>query len=110
MRHTEFSRQSFMGRKQVVHYGKHRGKTAKMGRIKHIKGQDYDTLNNSYIIFICLSDLFGKNRYMYTFENVCKEDSDVMLNDGAKKIFLNADGRNGAVSEELKAFLDYVAG
>ena len=74
------------------------------------KGQDYDTLNNSYIIFICLSDLFGKNRYMYTFENVCKEDSEVILNDGAKKVFLNADGKNGTVSEELKAFLDYVAG
>ncbi len=74
------------------------------------KGQDNDTLNNSYIIFICLSDLFGKGRYMYTFENVCKEDSEVILNDGAKKVFLNADGRNGAVSEELKAFLDYVAG
>ena len=74
------------------------------------KGQDYDTLNNSYIIFICLSDLFGKNRYMYTFENVCEEDSEVILNDGAKKVFLNADGKNGAVSEELKAFLDYVAG
>ncbi len=74
------------------------------------KGQDYDTLNNSYIIFICISDLFGKGRYMYTFENVCKEDSEVILNDGAKKVFLNADGRNGAVSEELKAFLDYVAG
>ncbi len=52
------------------------------------KGQDYDTLNNSYIIFICLSDLFGKGRYMYTFENVCKEDSEVILNDGAKKDFL----------------------
>ncbi len=74
------------------------------------KGQDYDTLNNSYIIFICLSDLFGKNRYMYTFENVCEEDSEVILNDGAKKVFLNADGKNGTVSEELKAFLDYVAG
>ena len=74
------------------------------------KGQDYDTLNNSYIIFICISDLFGKGRYMYTFENVCKEDSEAILNDGAKKVFLNADGRNGAVSEELKAFLDYVAG
>ena len=49
------------------------------------KGQDYDTLNNSYIIFICLSDLFGKDRYMYTFENTCKEDSEVMLNDGSKK-------------------------
>ncbi len=47
---------------------------------------------------------------MYTFENVCKEDSEVILNDGAKKVFLNADGKNGTVSEELKAFLDYVAG
>ncbi|MCI9083323.1 MAG: Rpn family recombination-promoting nuclease/putative transposase [Lachnospiraceae bacterium] len=74
------------------------------------KGQDYDTLNNSYIIFICLSDLFGKGRYLYTFENICKEDSEIMLNDGAKKVFLNADGKNGAVSRELKAFLDYVAG
>ncbi len=74
------------------------------------KGQDYDTLNNSYIIFICLSDLFGKGHYLYTFENICKENSEIMLNDGAKKVFLNADGKNGTVSEELKAFLDYVAG
>lgn len=74
------------------------------------KGQDYDTLNDSYIIFICLSDLFGKGRYRYSFENICKEDMEVMLNDGAKKIFLNADGKKGDISEELKAFLDYVAG
>ncbi len=74
------------------------------------KGQDYDTLNDSYIIFICLSDLFGRGRYRYSFENICKEDMEVMLNDGAKKIFLNADGKKGDISEELKAFLDYVAG
>ena len=74
------------------------------------KGQDYDTLNDSYIIFICLSDLFGKGRYRYSFENICKEDTEVILNDGAKKIFLNADGKKGDISEELKAFLDYVAG
>ncbi len=74
------------------------------------KGQDYDTLNDSYIIFICLSDLFGKGRYRYSFENICKEDTEVMLNDGAKKIFLNADGKKGDIIEELKAFLDYVAG
>lgn len=73
------------------------------------KGQDYDTLNDSYIIFICLSDLFGKGRYRYSFENICKEDMEVMLNDGAKKIFLNADGKKGDIIEELKAFLDYVA-
>lgn len=29
---------------------------------------------------------------------------------GTKKVFLNADGKNGAVSWELKAFLAYVAG
>ena len=74
------------------------------------KGQDYDTLNDSYIIFICLSDLFGRGRYRYSFENICKEDMEVMLNDGAKKIFLNADGKKGDIIEELKAFLDYVAG
>lgn len=28
--------QQFMGRKQVVNYGKHRGNADKMGRIKHI--------------------------------------------------------------------------
>ena len=67
-------------------------------------------MNDSYIIFICLSDLFGKGRYRYSFENICKEDTEVMLNDGAKKIFLNADGKKGDISEELKAFLDYVAG
>ena len=67
-------------------------------------------MNDSYIIFICLLDLFGKGRYRYSFENICKEDTDVMLNDGSKKILLNADGKKGDISEELKAFLDYVAG
>ncbi len=55
-------------------------------------------MNDSYIIFICLSDLFGKGRYRYSFENICKEDTEVMLNDGAKKIFLNADGKKGDIS------------
>ena len=47
---------------------------------------------------------------MYTFENVCEEDSEVILNDRAEKVYLNADGKNGTVSKEWKAFLDYVAG
>ena len=47
---------------------------------------------------------------MYTFENICKEDNGVFLNDGAVKIFLNASSKQDDVSKELKAFLDYVAG
>lgn len=74
------------------------------------KGQTYKKLNQSYIIFICPFDLFGKGRHVYTFENVCKEDTSVSLHDGTTKIFLNAYGMMDDVSEELKAFLDYVAG
>ena len=47
---------------------------------------------------------------MYTFGNTCKEDTSILLGDGAAKIFLNAVGELDDVSKELKAFLDYVVG
>ncbi len=75
------------------------------------KGQSYKKLNPSYVIFICRFDIFDTGRHIYTFENICKEDKNILLGDGAAKIFLNADGRmEDDVSRELKAFLDYVAG
>ena len=74
------------------------------------KGQYYDDLNKSYIIFICPFDAFGKGRHIYTFENICKEDNSISMGDEAVKIFLNAKGTMDDVSKELKAFLDYVAG
>ena len=74
------------------------------------KGQSYKKLKPSYVIFICSFDIFNKGRHIYTFENTCREDNSVFLEDGAVKIFLNADGKQDDVSKELKAFLDYVAG
>ena len=74
------------------------------------KGQSYKKLNPSYVIFICQFDIFDAGRHIYTFENICKEDKNIPLGDGAIKIFLNADGKMDDVSRELKAFLDYVAG
>ena len=74
------------------------------------KGQPYSELNRSYVIFICLQDIFGKGRHIYTFENICREDTTVLLRDEATKIFLNANGTMDDVSKELRAFLDYVAG
>ena len=47
---------------------------------------------------------------MYTFENLCREDSEIQLNDGAVKVFLNAQGTKGEIGENLKGFLDLVAG
>ena len=71
-------------------------------------GQPYKKLNQSYVIFICLEDVFGKNRHIYTFENICREDPEIKLRDEAIKIFLNAKSNLNDVSSELRAFLDYL--
>ncbi|GFI11154.1 hypothetical protein IMSAGC007_03627 [Lachnospiraceae bacterium] len=62
------------------------------------------------LYIICPFDLYGKERHIYTFENICKEDGSISMGDEAVKIFLNAKGTLDDVSDELKAFLDYVAG
>ena len=74
------------------------------------RGQHYKRLNQSYIIFICPFDLYGKGRHIYTFENICKEDNSLSMGDGAVKIFLNTKGTLDDTSRELRAFLNYVAG
>lgn len=72
------------------------------------KGELYDKLKRSYVIFICRFDLFGKNRCIYTFENRCVEDMDVALGDETVKVFLNSKGNMEQIDENLKAFLKYV--
>ena len=74
------------------------------------KGQHYKKLNRSYILFISPFDLYDKGRHIYTFEHICKEDNSIVMGDEAVKIFLNTDGTMDDVSDERKAFLDYVAG
>ena len=74
------------------------------------KGELYNKLKPCFIIFICPFDPFQKGRHIYTFENLCKEDKTLSLNDGMTKIFLNAKGTQDDVSQQLHAFLDYVAG
>ena len=52
--------------------------------------RNYAELNSTYIIFICTFDLFGLGRPMYTFRNLCLEDTNLELNDGTTKLFLNS--------------------
>ena len=56
------------------------------------RGADYEELKESYVIFICTYDLFGKNACVYTFENRCCEVEGLCLEDGTMKVFLNAEG------------------
>ena len=74
------------------------------------KGQKYTTLNDSYVIFICTFSVFTGDRHKYTFKNVCIEDYDIALNDGATKLFLSTKGTQHDVSKPLQAFLDYIDG
>ena len=72
------------------------------------KGYSYKALNNSIIIFVCLFDPIGNDRAVYTFENICIEDKNIPLQDGTKKIILNAKAFKGADNQELQGFLQYV--
>lgn len=73
------------------------------------KGDDFNKLNKSYVIFICTQDIFKKGRHVYTFENLCIQDTEVHLNDETTKVFLNPISDMNDVDEELKNFLSYVA-
>lgn len=56
------------------------------------KGQKYKDLKRSIIIFICTYDPFGKGIGRYTFEEVCQEYTDIVLDDGITKIIYNTLG------------------
>ena len=72
------------------------------------KGNSYNSLNDSFIIFICLFDIIGKNRPVYTFENLCIEDKNTSLQDGTRKVIINAEAFNNTEDKELKEFLEYL--
>ena len=72
------------------------------------KGQHYSDLNDSYIIFLCLFDSVGKDIPVYTFENICLEDRQTFLQDGTKKIIINANAFKKAKNKDLSGFLEYV--
>ena len=72
------------------------------------KGNFYNNLNDSFIIFICLFDVIGKNKPVYTFENICLEDKNISLQDGTKKVIINSEAFKDTKDKELKEFLEYL--
>ena len=76
-----------------------------------VNGLNYNRLGDTVILFITPFDPFeGSGRYKYTFKNVCLEAPEVILEDGATKVVLNAEGRRGDIPAELKEFLQLVTG
>ena len=74
-----------------------------------LSGEEYAKLPNSYVIFICDFDPFGKKKYCYTFANQCLEDKDLNQQDGVVSIFLSTYGENEKeVPERMVNFLKFV--
>lgn len=72
-------------------------------------GSEYEDLPNSYVIFVCDFDPFGKKKYVYTFQTRCKESEETELEDGRNILFLSTYGENELeVPKELVNFLKFV--
>jgi len=71
-------------------------------------GQKYKDLKTSFVIFICVNDIFGNGLPKYTFENLCQEDPKIKLNDRAYKYFFISKNCDKILDERQKAFLRMV--
>ena len=90
-------------------------------------GEPYRMLKEAHVIFLCMSDVFARRLPVYTFENLCREDSRIalgdrsykhffiaptcatMLTDGDRKAFfelLTANKSASPLTDRLKAYVD----
>ena len=71
-------------------------------------GKNYNELKTSYVIFICIPDIFKKGLAKYTFENYCVEDNTIKLNDRTYKLFFIAENYDKILNAEQKGVLKMV--
>jgi len=76
------------------------------------KGESYKKLKDSHVIFICMENIFSaqkKDLPVYTFENMCREDNSVKLNDRTYKHFFIAPTCAKMVeNEEIRSFFEFL--
>ncbi len=79
------------------------------GRLLKPGESDFNQLKDICLIIIAPFDIFGYEKYQYTFEMRCREVPQLAMEDGATRIFLNTHGKNSEdVSPELVELLYYM--
>ena len=73
-----------------------------------LKGNTYSKLKENIVIFICLGDLFKQGLPVYTFENTCRENNSVKLEDRTLKVFYNCSKWMDTGSKEQAEFLKFL--
>ena len=74
------------------------------------KGLEYEALKKSYVIFVCMFDVFGKGMKSYRFRTMCENVQGLPLDDGRYIIVVNTKGRDGGSTEDMDAFFEYLNG
>lgn len=73
-----------------------------------LKGHEYGELKESYVIFICLFDPFGKGLPVYEFSNLCEQDSQIKFDDKTRKVVYNVNAYKSEQNKKIHALLEYV--
>ena len=70
------------------------------------KGEDYDDLRESYVIFFCAFDPCGQDRRLYQFHYYEDNDRQLRLSTNSHVILINTLGTKGQITPALAAVLD----
>ena len=79
-----------------------------------MKGEEYEKLKESYILFICKNDPFKDEQEKhfglpcYTFKTVCTENDEVILDDKTIKVIYNASAYEKEEDSLIKDFLHFI--
>ncbi len=74
-----------------------------MVRQRRLKDYDELTFSDDFMF-----DPYGRGLSRYTFTARCKEESDIILNDGTTKVFYNATYEGDDIPEDLKNLYRYI--
>ena len=74
------------------------------------RGENYARLKDTYVIFLCLKDIFRQGQPVYFFENACRGNTRIKLDDGAYKVFFNAANCDRLKDEATRDFFMFLKG
>ena len=73
-----------------------------------LKGNTYSKLKENIVIFICLDDPLKKGLPVYTFENTCRANNSVKLQDKTLKVFYTCSEWQKAKTEDMRQLLKFL--
>lgn len=73
------------------------------------EGQDYEQLDENFIIFLCTYDAFGYSEPVYSIERTCSEVPELKTHDDSHWVVLNASAWSKDDDTNRSGLLEYIA-